>query len=243
MRVTSISISWTSALGGSCNRAYWSMNLGVKSLLSMAKEFTGLPMDSLIGSPLNADSRKKSAMALTQTKFMLEYPNSTATGQLERLEVAMSLITLTPLTMAQIEKKKFSDSFDLEIVAGELQLNFSNNQRSRFFRRKSKIGNLEITLTPQDALEGMRLIVEGYDAILKRQISQPSLRLFIPIDNTTRTAGIVFLTRWGRVESFTRAVEIAQKGGHACLNSISATWPIFTCYSDQITRIATNTLT
>lgn len=42
------------------------------SLVSMAQQFTGLPMDALIGGPLNAAAKANSAMALTQTKFMLD---------------------------------------------------------------------------------------------------------------------------------------------------------------------------
>jgi hypothetical protein len=41
-------------------------------LVSMAQSFTGLPMDSLIGGPLNAAATANAAMALTQTKFMLD---------------------------------------------------------------------------------------------------------------------------------------------------------------------------
>jgi hypothetical protein len=41
-------------------------------LLSMAQEFSGLPMEALIGGPLNAAANANSAMALTQTKFMLD---------------------------------------------------------------------------------------------------------------------------------------------------------------------------
>lgn len=41
-------------------------------LLSIAQQFSGLPMDALIGGPLNAAATANSAMALTQTKFMLD---------------------------------------------------------------------------------------------------------------------------------------------------------------------------
>nr|WP_322623464.1 DUF2589 domain-containing protein [uncultured Flavobacterium sp.] len=41
-------------------------------LLSIAQQFTGLPMDSLIGGPLNAAATANASMALTQTKFMLD---------------------------------------------------------------------------------------------------------------------------------------------------------------------------
>jgi len=41
-------------------------------LVSMAQQFSGLPIDSLIGGPLNAAANANAAMALTQTKFMLD---------------------------------------------------------------------------------------------------------------------------------------------------------------------------
>ncbi len=41
------------------------------ALLSMAQQFSGLPMDSLIGGPLNAATKANAAMAMTQTMFML----------------------------------------------------------------------------------------------------------------------------------------------------------------------------
>lgn len=38
----------------------------------MAQQFSGLPMDALIGGPLNAAATANAAMAMTQTKFMLD---------------------------------------------------------------------------------------------------------------------------------------------------------------------------
>lgn len=43
-----------------------------KDLVSMAEAFTGLPMEDLIGGPLNAAAKANAAMAMTQTKFMLD---------------------------------------------------------------------------------------------------------------------------------------------------------------------------
>lgn len=42
------------------------------NLLSMSQQFSGLPMESLIGGPLNAAAKANSAMALTQTRFLLD---------------------------------------------------------------------------------------------------------------------------------------------------------------------------
>lgn len=41
-------------------------------LVSMAQQFSGLPMEALIGGPLNAAANANAAMAVTQTKFMLD---------------------------------------------------------------------------------------------------------------------------------------------------------------------------
>ena len=41
-------------------------------LLSMAQQFSGLPMEALIGGPLNAAANANASMAVTQTKFLLD---------------------------------------------------------------------------------------------------------------------------------------------------------------------------
>lgn len=46
--------------------------LGQSELLSMSQQFSGLPMDSLIGGPLNAAANANGSMAVTQVKFMLD---------------------------------------------------------------------------------------------------------------------------------------------------------------------------
>lgn len=43
-----------------------------KNLVSMAKQFSGLPMKELIGAPLVAAAKANNMMAVTQTKFLLE---------------------------------------------------------------------------------------------------------------------------------------------------------------------------
>lgn len=42
------------------------------NLLSIAQQFSGLPMDALIGGPLNAAADANAKMAVTQTKFLLD---------------------------------------------------------------------------------------------------------------------------------------------------------------------------
>src|SRR5690606_42007604 len=42
------------------------------NLLSISQQFSGLPMDSLIGGPLNAAAEANAKMAMTQTMFLLD---------------------------------------------------------------------------------------------------------------------------------------------------------------------------
>lgn len=42
------------------------------NLLTMSQQFTGLPLDALIGGPLNAATDANAKMALSQTKFILD---------------------------------------------------------------------------------------------------------------------------------------------------------------------------
>ena len=65
-------------------------------LVSMAKQFSGLPMKELIGAPLVAAAQANNMMALTQTKFMLETCFALTTiGEREIYKPIMINMTLT----------------------------------------------------------------------------------------------------------------------------------------------------
>ncbi len=51
------------------------------ALVSMAQQFTGLPMRALIGGPLNAAAQANNMMAVTQTNFMLDTCFNKKTGK------------------------------------------------------------------------------------------------------------------------------------------------------------------
>jgi hypothetical protein len=48
------------------------MNSTDKQLLSIAQQFQGLPMEDLIGGPLNSAAKANAAMALSQTSFLMD---------------------------------------------------------------------------------------------------------------------------------------------------------------------------
>lgn len=67
-----------------------------KKLVSMAKQFSGLPMKDLIGTPLVAAAQANNMMAITQTKFLLDTCFSLKKqGEKEIYKPVMICMTLT----------------------------------------------------------------------------------------------------------------------------------------------------
>jgi hypothetical protein len=93
----------------------------------------------------------------------------------ENFKIQVPLITMVPLSMPQIEKATFTADFLIQIIDGELQLDFPSSSTTStakgFFKKaKSTRGKLEITISPHEPSEGLKMIVDAYEATLKRQI-------------------------------------------------------------------------
>ena len=115
---------------------------------------------------------KLTKKTLVPKSVILEYPNKNEDGSFKISEVHVPLITLVPLSNSQIEKATLVSEFEMEIINDELQINFTNGSKDGFFKKsKAKRGRLEIVISPQETSEGLKLLVEGYEAILRRQIS------------------------------------------------------------------------
>jgi hypothetical protein len=93
-----------------------------QELVSMAQAFTGLPMEDLIGGPLNAAARANSAMALSQTKFMLDtcFTYDSTTSNYTPIMIKMSLtrgILIPPANPQDPPTlSSFETKFDLPIL-------------------------------------------------------------------------------------------------------------------------------
>jgi hypothetical protein len=104
---------------------------------------------------------------------ILEYPNLDENGDLNKIEIHVPLITLVPLTSSHIEKATLSAEFDMQVVDGSLQIDFVNRTASTknfFSKPKKSRGTLEIIISPQETSEGLKLLIEGYETLLKKQI-------------------------------------------------------------------------
>lgn len=92
------------------------------NLVSMAQQFSGLPMDSLIGGPLNAAAKANSAMALSQTKFMLDTCfQKTTDGDSTSYKPIMIKMALTRGVMSKksdgsVEITPLTTKFDLPLL-------------------------------------------------------------------------------------------------------------------------------
>jgi hypothetical protein len=141
-----------------------------KNVGLLDKYFTEVPDDSV---PAGGGTPTPGATKLIPKTVTLEYPHLTAKGDVENLGVAVPLITLVPLTMSRVDKAVLTADFDIELVGDEVQLNFINRSTGGMFSKKHETSpaKLEITITPQDTAEGLRMLIEGYEEVLKRQLS------------------------------------------------------------------------
>lgn len=126
-------------------------------LLSMAQQFTGLPMDSLIGGPLNAAATANASMAMTQTKFMLDTCfTADADNSFKPVMIKMSLtrglITVDPAT-GENKVVPFTTAFDLPLLTivpinslgvDEVDITFEMEVKSSFGNTQSAESNKEM---------------------------------------------------------------------------------------------------
>ena len=120
----------------------------------------------------NIENDKNSYVPKT---VILDYPLPTSEnsgGNVTRTQVHVPLITMVPLSMSQIEKAVIRAQFEMEIINDELQLNFVSKKSGGLFGGKKDDHHceIEITISPQEMPDGLKVVVEGYDAMLKRQI-------------------------------------------------------------------------
>lgn len=91
------------------------------NLVSMAQQFSGLPMESLIGGPLNAAAKANSAMALSQTRFMLDtcFQRVEDAGKVSYQPIMIKMV-LTRGVISQTEQgtqiTPLSTQFDLPLL-------------------------------------------------------------------------------------------------------------------------------
>lgn len=123
----------------------------------------------------NSDGTTTTTPAKTVLKPItttLEYPHLDSDGKLLMTEISVPLITLSPLNMSQIDKVKLTSEFEMQMNGDELEIEFSNRSNNSIFSRAkdTKTGKIEIVIKPQETAEGLKVLVEAYENVLKRQL-------------------------------------------------------------------------
>ncbi len=134
-----------------------------RSLVSMAQQFSGLPMKSLIGAPLIAAAEANNMMAMMQTKFILETgfeledssgdntykpiminmtltrPVITANGEPEQsVQTSFNIPLLTIIPLSSLGVDEVNIIFEMEVLSS-----FSNDKKSSADSDDSTKSNIE----------------------------------------------------------------------------------------------------
>ncbi len=95
-----------------------------RALVSMAEQFSGLPMRDLIGGPLMAAAEANNAMSITQTSFILDtcfYPADPQDPDNSKLKPIMIGMTLTRGVLVQengtTDVQQIDTQFNLPLIA------------------------------------------------------------------------------------------------------------------------------
>lgn len=128
----------------------------------------------------SSDGKITSKKTLVPKTVTLTYPNQNEIPDNKNADnfslvmtpVEVPLISMIPIENCGIEKATFTTEFQMQIIQDELQIIFGKPSSSILKKAPgTNIGKLEITLSPHETPEGLKLITESYENFLKRQIT------------------------------------------------------------------------
>lgn len=128
---------------------------------ALSKFFTKVEKHSETGELVSEEYKAKS--------ISLKYPHITEDG-VEEIEVEVPLLTISPITFPTIDKVSIKSKFSMSIVNSELMVEFVKEKSSESTGGNSQYGEIDIVISPQDPPEGMKVVIEGYEKILKSNI-------------------------------------------------------------------------
>ena len=120
-----------------------------------------------------SDEDRADGTRLVPKTVVLEFPSTDKNGKAITTPVHVPLITLVPLSNARIEKATISVEFDLKSHQNEdgedvLELTFPKQGQGPGDSTKSS--KMELTIAPMEAPDGVKILVEEYEGVLKRQM-------------------------------------------------------------------------
>lgn len=118
---------------------------------------------------LDEGDKTKSNTQLKAKTVALQFPENTTNGTVMR-QVHVPLITLIPVSMAQVSEVKFKTNLELQIEKDALLVSFPSATPTVEGSVAPTTASIEITLTPQETSEGLKKLIEGYEKLLRSQI-------------------------------------------------------------------------
>lgn len=125
------------------------------------------------GKALDLDNATKNEVTEIHPRSVkFDYPVETDSDKPsdQFIKIDVPLITLVPLSMSQIDKTTLTSHFKVNAIDSNGDGNEDALEVEFVDSKDMGTGTLEVTLCPHEVAQGMRLLIEGYDAILKRQI-------------------------------------------------------------------------
>ena len=119
----------------------------------------------------NKKTTDKQSSSLKAKTVALQFPDQTVDGVIMR-NVHVPLISLVPISMAQVSEVKFKANLEIQIEDDELLVSFIPSGTASEGKDISERGGsyIEITITPQETPEGLKKLIKGYDSMLRSQI-------------------------------------------------------------------------
>lgn len=133
--------------------------------------------DSRQSDPGETENPTTKTASLRPRMTTLQYPMATADG-IKMCDVEVPLITLVPMTSSKISEVKLKTNLEIQADQEDLHVNFPTKKKTSSRKAEAAAANsaepqmasLEITVTPDEAPEGLKKIVEGFEKSLRMQI-------------------------------------------------------------------------
>ncbi len=92
-------------------------------------------------------------------------------GGIEYRDIHVPLITLMPISSAEINEVTLETDIVISESDDEVHLNFERKILSRMFG-KAKPGRLKIKVSPREPADGLQIVLDGYEKLLRSQMPQ-----------------------------------------------------------------------
>jgi hypothetical protein len=152
------------------NKALGSLKGGQQSKEERIKAITDA-RDALSGGKFTPEKDHAELPGSYTPKLVsVQFPFTTEDG-IEYRDVHIPLITLVPISSTEIKEVTLETDIVISESDDEVHLNFERKLFSRMIGN-AKPGRLKIKVSPREPSEGLQIVVDGYEKLLRSQIPQ-----------------------------------------------------------------------